>query len=188
MAKTKARIGRRKKTTVELTEAEWDIIRVVWEQEPCAAGAVQEALAETRAWSYATVKLTMDRMVPNQNRPVRETVSQASAPRTNSQPVRPAQPIRTISSTAITPAPLSFWGLVFLGWLTGVTAFLGLLITKLIFIRRLIQSGHPASDRHMTILDQARTQVNYRGSARIVLTDARPCTASFDRSFSYPLS
>jgi BlaI family penicillinase repressor len=63
MAKTKAKSGRRKKTTVELTEAEWDIICVVWEQEPCAAGAVQEALAETRAWSYATVKLTMDRMV-----------------------------------------------------------------------------------------------------------------------------
>ncbi|MBW7989620.1 MAG: BlaI/MecI/CopY family transcriptional regulator [Planctomycetes bacterium] len=29
----------------ELTEAEWIIIRVVWENEPCATGAVQEALA-----------------------------------------------------------------------------------------------------------------------------------------------
>ncbi|NQV32399.1 MAG: BlaI/MecI/CopY family transcriptional regulator [Phycisphaeraceae bacterium] len=63
MAIVKAPGGRRKKTTVELTEAEWDIISVVWGQEPCAAGDVQEALAETRAWSYATVKLTMDRMV-----------------------------------------------------------------------------------------------------------------------------
>ena len=28
-----------------LTEAEWDIIQVVWEREPCAAPAVQEELA-----------------------------------------------------------------------------------------------------------------------------------------------
>ena len=55
--------GRRKKGTAELTEAEWEIMRVVWEREPCAAGTVQEALAATRDWCYATVKLTMDRMV-----------------------------------------------------------------------------------------------------------------------------
>lgn len=59
----KPKPGRRKKTVAELTEAEWEIIRVVWEKEPCAAGAVQEALAATRDWCYATVKLTMDRMV-----------------------------------------------------------------------------------------------------------------------------
>jgi len=55
--------GRRKKAAAELTEAEWEIMRVVWEKEPCAAGTVQEALAATRDWCYATVKLTMDRMV-----------------------------------------------------------------------------------------------------------------------------
>jgi len=55
--------GRRKKTVAELTEAEWEIMKVVWDQEPCAAGTVQEALAATRDWCYATVKLTMDRMV-----------------------------------------------------------------------------------------------------------------------------
>jgi BlaI family penicillinase repressor len=59
----KATAGRRRKTVAELTEAEWEIMRVVWEKEPCAAGAVQEALAATRDWCYATVKLTMDRMV-----------------------------------------------------------------------------------------------------------------------------
>jgi len=36
---------------------------VVWEKEPCAAGTVQEALARSRDWAYATVKITMDRMV-----------------------------------------------------------------------------------------------------------------------------
>ena len=47
---------------VELTEAEWEIMKVVWEKEPCAAGTVQESLAATRDWAYSTVKTTMDRM------------------------------------------------------------------------------------------------------------------------------
>ena len=50
------------KANVELTEAEWEIMKVVWEKEPCAAGTVQESLAETRDWAYSTVKTTMDRM------------------------------------------------------------------------------------------------------------------------------
>jgi BlaI family penicillinase repressor len=47
----------------ELTEAEWAIMKVVWEHEPCAAGTVQEALARELGWAYSTVKTTMDRMV-----------------------------------------------------------------------------------------------------------------------------
>lgn len=47
---------------VELTEAEWEIMRVVWEKEPCAAGTVQEELARERDRAYSTVKTTMDRM------------------------------------------------------------------------------------------------------------------------------
>ena len=46
----------------ELTEAEWIIMRVVWENEPCAAGTVQEALINSKDWAYSTVKTTMDRM------------------------------------------------------------------------------------------------------------------------------
>jgi len=52
----------RDKPMVELTEAEWEIMKVIWEKEPCAAGTVQESLAESRAWAYSTVKTTMDRM------------------------------------------------------------------------------------------------------------------------------
>jgi len=52
-----------KKPAVELTEAEWEIMKVVWEKEPCAAGTVQEILAESRDRAYSTVKTTMDRMV-----------------------------------------------------------------------------------------------------------------------------
>jgi BlaI family penicillinase repressor len=59
----KKKLGRRKKTIAELTEAEWEIMEVVWEKEPCAAGTVQETLADSKDWAYATVKLTMDRMV-----------------------------------------------------------------------------------------------------------------------------
>ena len=55
--------GRRKKNRSELTEAEWEIMEVVWEKEPCAAGDVQETLADSKGWAYATIKLTMDRMV-----------------------------------------------------------------------------------------------------------------------------
>ena len=62
-ASEKTKKGRRKKLTAELTEAQWEIMRIVWEKEPCAAGTVQEALAESKDWAYATVKVTMDRMV-----------------------------------------------------------------------------------------------------------------------------
>ncbi|MBN2063907.1 MAG: BlaI/MecI/CopY family transcriptional regulator [Sedimentisphaerales bacterium] len=47
----------------EMTEAEWAIMEVVWDNAPCAAGTVQEALTESKGWAYSTVKTTMDRMV-----------------------------------------------------------------------------------------------------------------------------
>jgi len=48
---------------IELTEAEWAIIKAVWDREPCSAPAIQEALfAETR-WTYSTARTMMDRMV-----------------------------------------------------------------------------------------------------------------------------
>jgi len=51
------------KPSVELTEAEWAIMRAIWQHQPCAAGTVQEALAASKGWAYSTVKTTMDRMV-----------------------------------------------------------------------------------------------------------------------------
>ena len=47
----------------KLTEAEWEIIQVVWAHEPCAAPAVQEELEARKRWAYSTVKTLMDRMV-----------------------------------------------------------------------------------------------------------------------------
>jgi BlaI family penicillinase repressor len=46
----------------DLTEAEWEIMKVVWEKQPCAAGDVQEQLQDSRNWAYSTVKTLMDRM------------------------------------------------------------------------------------------------------------------------------
>jgi BlaI family penicillinase repressor len=51
------------KPSVELTEAEWAIMRAIWQHQPCAAGTVQEALVASKGWAYSTVKTTMDRMV-----------------------------------------------------------------------------------------------------------------------------
>jgi BlaI family penicillinase repressor len=50
------------KAKAELTEAQWIIMKVIWENEPCAAGTVQEALENSKDWAYSTVKTTMDRM------------------------------------------------------------------------------------------------------------------------------
>ena len=63
MTKLKQDKKRREEYAAELTEAEWEIMKVVWKKEPCAAGTVQETLAENRSRAYSTVKTTMDRMV-----------------------------------------------------------------------------------------------------------------------------
>jgi BlaI family penicillinase repressor len=50
------------KSSVELTEAEWSIIKAVWENEPCTAPVIQEKLASRTGWTYSTVRTLMDRM------------------------------------------------------------------------------------------------------------------------------
>lgn len=51
------------KSAAELTEAEWSIIKVVWDHEPCTAPEAQERLAHEKSWAYSTVRTLMDRMV-----------------------------------------------------------------------------------------------------------------------------
>jgi BlaI family penicillinase repressor len=51
-----------RKPLVELTEGEWEIMKVVWEKQPCTAGTVQEKLIKSKDRAYSTVKTTMDRM------------------------------------------------------------------------------------------------------------------------------
>ncbi|HEU6447411.1 MAG TPA: BlaI/MecI/CopY family transcriptional regulator [Verrucomicrobiae bacterium] len=50
-------------STIELTEAEWSVIKAVWEAEPCTAPAIQEKLLKSTGWTYSTVRTLMDRMV-----------------------------------------------------------------------------------------------------------------------------
>ena len=51
------------KPAVELTKAEWSVIKAVWENEPCTAPAIQEKLFQPTGWTYSTVRTLMDRMV-----------------------------------------------------------------------------------------------------------------------------
>jgi BlaI family penicillinase repressor len=51
------------KTPIELTQAEWNVIKAVWEKEPCTAPEVQERLHKATGWTYSTVRTLMDRMV-----------------------------------------------------------------------------------------------------------------------------
>ena len=51
------------KSRPELTEAEWAIIKAVWETEPCTAPDIQQKLRRETAWTYSTVRTLMDRMV-----------------------------------------------------------------------------------------------------------------------------
>ena len=52
-----------RKPETELTEAEWTIIKAIWENEPCTAPAIQEKLFKRTGWTYSTVRTLMDRMV-----------------------------------------------------------------------------------------------------------------------------
>ena len=51
------------KKEIELTAAEWTIIKAIWEHEPCTAPAIQQDLQNKTAWTYSTVRTLMDRMV-----------------------------------------------------------------------------------------------------------------------------
>lgn len=46
-----------------LTEAEWELMHILWDSHPCTAGAIQAELADSRGWAYSTVKTMLDRMV-----------------------------------------------------------------------------------------------------------------------------
>jgi BlaI family penicillinase repressor len=48
---------------IELTAAEWAIIKAVWAKEPCTAPDIQQKLAKQKEWAYSTVRTLMDRMV-----------------------------------------------------------------------------------------------------------------------------
>ena len=46
-----------------ISEAEWDVMRVVWQKNPIMAGEVVERLADGKDWSPRTVKTLLGRLV-----------------------------------------------------------------------------------------------------------------------------
>jgi BlaI family transcriptional regulator, penicillinase repressor len=50
-----------RRETVELTEAQWAIIKAVWDAEPCTATKIQQHLHKATRWTYSTVRTLMDR-------------------------------------------------------------------------------------------------------------------------------
>src|SRR3974377_1619166 len=51
------------KRSVRITDAEWEVMSVVWEQAPVPAAAVAEALEKRKQWSLATVRTLLRRLV-----------------------------------------------------------------------------------------------------------------------------
>ena len=49
--------------TIELTAAEWPVIKAVWETEPCTTPVIQAKLFKATGWHYSTVRTLMDRLV-----------------------------------------------------------------------------------------------------------------------------
>jgi len=51
------------KSISHISDAEWEIMTVVWEQAPVPAAAVADALQTKRRWSLATVRTLLRRLV-----------------------------------------------------------------------------------------------------------------------------
>jgi BlaI family transcriptional regulator, penicillinase repressor len=48
---------------IDLSRAEYDILRVLWKRYPLSVREVHEELLKTSGWAYTTTKTMMDRMV-----------------------------------------------------------------------------------------------------------------------------
>ena len=51
------------KKSVRITEAEWEVMAVVWDRPPVAASTVVEMLEHRRQWTLATVRTLLRRFV-----------------------------------------------------------------------------------------------------------------------------
>ncbi|MBN2012465.1 BlaI/MecI/CopY family transcriptional regulator [candidate division KSB1 bacterium] len=61
-----------KQKPVDLSRAEYDILRVLWKRYPLSVREVHEQLEKTYGWAYTTTKTMMDRMA-NKNLLSRES-------------------------------------------------------------------------------------------------------------------
>ena len=51
------------KRSIRITEAEWEVMDVVWERAPVAASSIVAALEPKRQWTLATVRTLLRRLV-----------------------------------------------------------------------------------------------------------------------------
>jgi BlaI family penicillinase repressor len=51
------------KKTIRITEAEWEVMAVVWDRSPVAASTVVEVLERRKQWTLATVRTLLRRLV-----------------------------------------------------------------------------------------------------------------------------
>src|ERR1017187_1041783 len=51
------------KKAIRITEAEWEVMAVVWDQSPVAASTVVEVLEDRKQWTLATVRTLLRRLV-----------------------------------------------------------------------------------------------------------------------------
>ncbi len=92
---------------VELTEAEWLVIKMVWELEPCTAPAVQEQLLKSTGWTYSTVRTMMDRMAAKGALKARKegklTIYQSAVTREQAQKGEVFYTLKHVFNGALTP-------------------------------------------------------------------------------------
>lgn len=48
---------------MQITDAEWDVMRIVWDKEPRTAAEVIAALQETHDWNHRTIRTLLARLV-----------------------------------------------------------------------------------------------------------------------------
>jgi BlaI family penicillinase repressor len=51
------------KPSIHITEAEWEVMVVVWEEAPVAARRIMEALSDKKRWTLTTVRTLLRRLV-----------------------------------------------------------------------------------------------------------------------------
>ena len=49
--------------TIEISDAEWQVMHVIWDRQPVAAQDVIAALTESTEWSPATIRTMLHRLV-----------------------------------------------------------------------------------------------------------------------------
>ena len=51
------------KAAPRISEAEWEVMKVVWKKSPCLAQDIIEALSDSSKWSPATIKTLLNRLM-----------------------------------------------------------------------------------------------------------------------------